>query len=248
MYWSLGMFASGSTWVFNVAFQLAPILHPARRPDPRFVKYPHQLGPLDDPALLPIIKSHDTDEALVPPLTRHAEAILISIRDPRDCVASLMLYQRLGFDLALAWTEDSARFCARFVTHPRALLLRYETSFIDDPATLDRIAAHCGGALTPADRERIFAATRRPSIEAQIAQLDTLPTAVRASPHDIFDPATQWHRHHAGRTGEIGRWRHALTPRQVAAIEQRMQDWMASFGYPAEVAPYRLTIGSLTTI
>jgi hypothetical protein len=36
-----------------------------------------------------------------------------------------------------------------------------------------------------------------------------------------------------------------LTPQQAAAVEQLMQDWMAAFGYRADVAPYKLTIGSM---
>ena len=50
---------------------------------------------------------------------------------------------------------------------------------------------------------------------------------------------SQWHRHHAGRSGEIGRWRRRLTAPQVVAIEQHLQDWMAAYGYPAEVAKHQ---------
>ncbi len=246
MLWCLGMYASGSTWVFNAALEVAAVVVPSTPVVGRFVTRQDELDFLDDPARLPVVKSHDTDEAAAGELARRADTVLVSIRDPRDCVTSLMLYQHYGFDLALATIERTARFCARFASHPNAVLLRYEAGFIDDIATLDLIATNFGSALPEADRARIFAATRRAAIEAFIAKLETLPTALRhEGSGDVVDTATQWHAHHADRTGEIGRWRKLLTRPQVAVIEQRLQDWMAAFGYRAEVAAYTLTIGSL---
>jgi hypothetical protein len=61
-----------------------------------------------------------------------------------------------------------------------------------------------------------------------------LPTAGRdARSGDVVDTNTQWHLHHAGRTGEIGRWRRLLPPDAVAVIEHRMDGWMRRFGYVA---------------
>jgi len=166
MLWCLGMYASGSTWAFNAAMKVAAVVVPRTPAVGRFVTRHDELDFLDDPMRLPIVKSHDTDAAAAAALASRADTLLASIRDPRDCITSLMLYQHYGFDLALATIERTARFCARFVSHPNAVLLRYEAGFIDDPATLDRIATSLGGSLTAVDRDRIFMATRRPAIEA----------------------------------------------------------------------------------
>jgi hypothetical protein len=40
---------------------------------------------------------------------------------------------------------------------------------------------------------------------------------------DRLDPQTHWHTHHAGRTGEIGRWRRELSPAQADAVVERLQ-------------------------
>ncbi len=247
MLWCLGMYASGSTWVFNAAMKVAAVVVPRTPAVGRFVTRHDELAFLDDATRLPVVKSHDTDEVAAVALASRANSLLVSIRDPRDCITSLMLYQHYGFDLALATIERTTRFCARFVSHPNAKLLRYETAFIDDPATLDRIATSLGGSLAAVDRDRIFTETRRPAIEAHIARLDALPSAVRHERSgDVVDMATLWHSHHAHRSGEIGRWRHMLTQRQIAVIEQDMRDWMATFGYAASAATYTLTVGSLT--
>ena len=249
MLWCLGMYASGSTWVFNVAMQVAAVVVPRTPAVGRFVMAGHELDFLDDPTSLPVVKSHDTDEAAASELARRADAVLVSIRDPRDCVTSLMLYQHYQFAAALAAVERTARFCARFAAHPKARLLRYEAGFIDDIATLDLIAASFGGELPATERARIFAGSRRPAIEAFIARLESLPTALRhEASGDVVDTATQWHTHHADRTGEVGRWRTMLTQHQVSAIERSMRDWMATFGYRTQAAPYALTIGSLSVV
>jgi hypothetical protein len=245
MLWCLGMYASGSTWLFNAAMMIGAAVAPTSRVVARYVDSADGLEFLNGQAGLAIIKTHDVEEAAVRILSGRADSILISIRDPRDCVTSLMIYQRYGLVRALETTERSARACACFAADPRAALLRYETGFIDDPATLDQIAVALGGTLSFADRTRIFADTRREAVEAHIAKLPELPTAVLdTASGDVVDTATQWHTHHANRSGEIGRWRHLLTLADVAIIEERLGDWMAAFGYQAEVTPYTRAVGS----
>jgi hypothetical protein len=240
MHWCLGIRGSGSTWVFNAVRTVALALTPDRPVLGSYIVTHADLSAPDGPTLesnehLVIVKSHETDEAAATELGEHAQAVWISIRDPRDCVASLLQYHGLAFDTALRDVERDARFCARFTTHPGARVLRYEAGFIDDPATLDLFAADFGGVLAAADRARIFAASRRSEIEAFIEQLDQLPTTVWPSPGNAVDTVTQWHNHHANRTGEIGRWRHTLTQLQAATVELRLGDWMSAFGYQAEL-------------
>lgn len=235
--WCLGMYASGSTWVFNVVLKTAAALVPEWPAVGRFITSRAELDFLDEPATTSVVKSHDTDSVAAEMLARRADAILVSLRDPRDCVTSLMLYQQHPFPDALDWTEAAARFCSRMTAHPRAVVLRYESGFINAPATLDQIAACFARPLAPADRARIFAETRRQAIEHLIARLETLPTALRdEASGDVVDLATQWHTHHANRTGEIGRWRHMLSRDQVAETERRLGDWMRALGYQPDHA------------
>jgi hypothetical protein len=239
MHWCLGMYASGSTWLFNVAMNIGAILMPEHPPVGRYITDMSELAPDEGAIGHVIVKTHDIDDTSAEALCRQSSSVLISIRDPRDCVSSLLLYQRYPLEAALKAVEASARCCAQFAGAPRALLLRYEDGFTEQPGTLDRIAATFAGHLSDAERARIFAANSRANVEARIATLGTLATAIhdRAS-GDIIDPATQWHRHHANRSGEVGRWRHLLTLADIAMIEQRFGDWMHRFGYAPEVAPH----------
>jgi hypothetical protein len=242
MIWCLGMYGSASTWVFNVALKIAE-----RSPGPP----PHGLYATTAAALdglprdrLAVVKTHDVDTAGTVRLGANASAILLSVRDPRDAVGSLMLYMRNPFPIALQRVADSARYVARWRTDPRVLLLRYEDGFADRPPTVAALAERMGRALAPADAAAIFAQTTRAAVDAQIAAMGTLATALRdPASGDVVDTATQWHTHHAGRTGEVGRWRRLLLPAQVQAIEARLGDWMDAFGYPREVPAVRVTVG-----
>jgi Sulfotransferase domain len=235
MVWSLGMYASGSTWLFNALLKLAETLAPDLPRVSRFVASMGDVGDLRAARRLLLVKSHETDLPAEAALTAVAQLVVISIRDPLDVVASMLLYQHREFAKALDLTEKSVLQCARLAGDPRALLLRYEAAFTDDPATLDRLAAKLGGALRPAERSRIFAATRRREVDRYIAGLPGRPgVLIHKESGDMLDPTTHWHTHHANRTGEVGRWRRTLTPPQVAEIRERLGAWMEANLYPPQ--------------
>jgi len=231
--WGLGMYASGSTWVFNVLLKLAETLAPDLPRENRFVSQSGDVGELRPGRRLLLVKSHETDAKAEAALATAAQFVAVSIRDPLDVVASAMLYQKRSFEESLDLAEKSALICARLAADKRALLLRYEAGFVDDPVTLDRLAARLGGALPVADRSRIFAATRRREIERYIAELLRKPgVLIHRESGDLLDPATHWHTRHANRTGEVGRWKRTLSPAQVTAVERQLAGWMAVNFYP----------------
>ncbi len=253
VFWCAGMYASGSTWAYNVMRALAAA-QAAGGVQARFANTATDLAGLGDTGRDHVIKTHDLPEDAAALLFAARPRLVATIRDPRDAVASLMTYQHYPFDLALQTIVRSARFVTAAAARGDALLLRYETGFPDDPATIDRIAARMGTRPDPALHAKVFADFRRDAVERFIGGLESLPQAHHdARSGDVFDPETQWHKHHAGRTGEVGRWRGTLTFGQPAAVEQALGDWMAQHGY--EKAPsfgatattgYSVSLGSMT--
>jgi hypothetical protein len=251
VHWCAGMYASGSTWAYNVMRALAAA--GGGQVKAGFANTPADLAGIGDGGDH-VIKTHDLPEEAAAMLFAQAPRIVATIRDPRDAVASLMTYQHYPFDLALATVARSARFVTAVAERAEALLLRYETGFPDDPATVARIAAAMGVDRDAAACAAIFAGLRRDAVERFIGGLDALPRAHRdARSGDVFDPNTQWHKHHAGRTGEVGRWRGKLVLGQPAAVEAALADWMERHGY--EKAPafggtfatsYSVSLGSMT--
>jgi len=231
--WCQGMFASGSTWLFNVALAVSGALEPRLPVRGRFVYGLRDADGLGAPGLRHVVKAHQAPGGLDQVAAR-SDAIIVTLRDPRDAVCSLMQYQGFSFYRALFNVRLAAEACYRLALSPQAVVLHYERGFVDDPATLDGIARHLGGAITPPVRDAIFADHRREAVEARIRGLAALPTAVTGRDGDLYDLATHWHGHHAGRSGETGRWRRLLYPAQAVGVETALGDWMACFGYRAE--------------
>jgi hypothetical protein len=203
-----------------------------------FVKRLTDIGRLPQPGHKYIVKSHEIDdERGVVILSERATTIIVTLRDPRDAVSSLMKYHHRDFEYSLSFVEKSARLCTRFSGDNRSLVFVYETGFIDDLTTLDRIAGTFYRPLARDDRARIFATSRRSAIEAFIAELPRRSTTLWAlkRPNHFVDPETQWNSYHAGRTGEVGRWRRVLTRAQALEIEHRLGDFMERFLYQSHV-------------
>lgn len=231
VFWCQGMFASGSTWLYNVALAVACDLDPRARVEGRFVFSKADAAGLDGGGVHHIVKAHQAKQG-VEAIAAGADAIIVTLRDPRDAVVSLMQYQGFSFNRALLNVRNAAEACLYLGMQPQAVVLHYETGFVDDPATIDGVARHMGGAISPQRRDEIFQATRRPNLEAFIARIEARPSAIVDRDGDVYDLATHWHKHHAGRTGETGRWRRLLYPAQVGGIETSLADWMETFGYP----------------
>jgi hypothetical protein len=233
--WCLGMYASGSTWLFNAARAVAALLYPEERVAGHFAENMKKLKTL--PAALNVVKTHDLGPTATGFLRKRAGPILVSVRDPRDAVTSMMQHMGHGFWQALQYVEASAQSAARLAGDGRACLFVYESGFTETADVFDQLAAALGGTLTMAQREGLYAATRREKIEEKISQLAALPTAWHNPvTDDLLDLDTQWHRHHAGRSGEVGRWRHRLPAQEAALIERRMTSFMRQFGYEGETS------------
>ncbi len=243
--WGLGMCASGSTWLFNVMLKLAESLAPGLPREGRFAEGEADVGDLRPARRLLVVKSHEIDAPTEVLLAEASDFIAMSIRDPLDVVASMMQYQKRIFEDALNLTVRTAELCARMATDKRTLLLRYESGFIDDPVTLDRLAIRLGRVLPVVERSRIFAATRRREIERYIAGMARRPDVlIHRENGDLLDPATHWHSHHANRTGEVGRWRWTLTPAQAREVQRQLRSWMEANLYPLDRVPGGVQSGS----
>ncbi len=221
------MYASASTWAFNVARQIHEQagMAPLRT---TFFSGKGDVAALAVPGNW-IVKSHEiTDEATVLGLAARATRILVTMRDPRDAVTSLMLYHGYSFAQALPLAIAATRLCAGFARDKRARLWHYESGFFKNPEMPAWLAAWLGVTLAPPAAAAIFAANQREAVEKHIAGLDRLPDVLtdRVS-GDRLDPRTHWHSHHAGRSGEMGRWRAGLAPEQAAEVEHALRDCYA---------------------
>lgn len=222
--WCLGMYASASTWTFNVARRI--LAKAPGTPAPSiFMANDATAIPQSNPGGLQLIKSHEIeDPKLVAELARRSARIIVTVRDPRDAVASMMAAQPThSFEHALDLVASSATLCRQFAADQRTFLLEYESRFFERPEIVMDIARHLARHVETSLARAIFDALTRTEVDKYIANLARLP-GVLENPQsgDLLDPVTHWHTHHAGRTGEIGKWRRVLSAAQIEHIERIM--------------------------
>jgi len=250
VFWCAGGYASGSTWAYNIMRAVAAVGFGGRVRTSRFAQNRADLAGIEDAAGLHVVKTYDVPADAAGLLLAQAPRVVVTVRDPRDAVTSLMRFQGDGFEKARKAVAKSNWFAARLVEKgTEALVLRFEDRFTEDAAGVMRIADYLGIALTPGAAAAIFAAHRREAVERFIAKLPGAPGTRPNGPEDWFDVATQWHRHHAGRDGEIGRWKRLLLPGQPNAIEAECGVFMDRFGYqraPLHQPGYALKMGGFT--
>jgi hypothetical protein len=217
------MYGSASTWLFNVVARVQA-LSQTGMPLSHFFSGGETFGHFGRENTVDLVKSHEiSDEATIVELALRARVIFITVRDPRDAVVSLMLARSHTFDRALHFVGQSARLCMEFSTDSRGRLFRYESEFFNGVQTVKLVASHLGYGITDEAAQHIFTATSRPEVEKYIANMHKKPGVLQDKlSGDLLDPQTQWHTHHAGRSGETGRWRHVLTPQQALEVEAKV--------------------------
>lgn len=225
-----GMFSSASTWAFNAAVGL---LRPNLRCGVGFVAdlKPQDVLPSVPAGTVQVIKTHGWGK----PgdfLDQHPGIrCIVTIRDPRDAVASLI--QRFGysFETAVDYAAWGADGIVAVAQRQNALLLRFETGFMDQLATLNAIADHLAISPSIETITRVFAELQPDAVSAAIAQAareGRFPQGL--PPGETADPVTQWHPRHIG-DREIGKYARILTTEQQGTAVARMAKYMAHFGY-----------------
>jgi hypothetical protein len=158
----------------------------------------------------------------------------VTVRDPRDCVFSLM--GRFGSGFAVS-VRAIANDCQHAVACADAgnPVLRYENRFFDDPATVRVLARHLDVAVSDSVADAIFDRYRTDAVRTFAAAVSSLPPERRSGDGKpmLFDLVTQIHRTHIG-DARVGKWRERLDPQQRAEITRPFVPFLARFGYPAD--------------
>lgn len=234
---AVGVRGSASTWAFNVARELMETALGAAAVMPCFANTPDDLAVAGAAgAACVVCKTHGI--AGLDRLARQDGArVIVTVRDPRDAVLSLI--ERFGTPppVALRGVAESCNAvltcAAPDCTAQHWPVLRYEDGFFGRPETVALLARHLGVAAAAADVARIFAAWRTEAVRAFAATVPTLPAErlVDDGGTFCFDRLTQVHRTHIG-DGRVGKWRERFAPTAQAELGRVFAPFLARFGYP----------------
>ncbi len=225
-----GLYGSGSTWAYNVIrllLQNAPSLTPVH------AGFADALAELPEPEGHPgsiVIKTHCPDRAMRIFARATAAPVVMTVRDPRDAITSMM--QRFG--VSCAEMRDgliaSAHLLLGLAAYRPALVLRYEDGFSRSEDTVKGIAAFLGLRASAEQIARIAAALTPERVVADIAAL-VASGGFGATPNALAaDPVTQWHPGHVG-DGRVGKWREVLTEAEAAALMADCAAYCRAFRY-----------------
>ena len=226
-----GLYGSGSTWVFNVAAEIERLTAPG-------LKIAAVYGETLDEKLereaagadVIVLKTHMPDAAMRIAATQTGSPAIVSIRDPRDGVASLMQRFSFSFDDAAQMVEKSCAALLRLVPVCRPLILRYEDRFTTGSGGIEKIAAHLGRELSDGEMATLARRLSSETVAAFVADLsasgyfDDRPFGFQCH------PPTQWHPNHVG-DGLVGKYASVLSEAELADVCVRTAEFRARFGY-----------------
>lgn len=230
---NMGLLSSASTWVSNIVRKLM-----AEYTDKQLLigfadsltTFPNYNGQSDVNLLM---KVHSPAKDLVILSATNASRTILTLRDPRDCIASLMQRFSRSFEQAYADTAISlAHLDSVSIEH--ALLLRYEDRFFEKTETIVEIAKFLGLRCTPEFAAQL---AEQFSVEAVKKLTDNIPNmpakTIRQRVDSIVHKSTGFHSNHITDT-RSGKFRELLTPQQIHHIDATLGPSFARFGYVSE--------------
>ena len=220
-----GLHSSGSTWMFNLAREIC-------RTQAVDFESCHQESDANLPwhALgwqLIVVKSHAPELGFRSLIANSDEPAVITVREPRDAVASLMQRFATTFAEALEAVITSAGSLVALSRLRKLPIFRYESRFVGDAETFDRIAALLRTNPSTDDREAILAMLEPESVKKAIRGLEAAGTI---QGEEIWDRTTQWHANHVG-DGRVGKFANVLTPEQQYETLKQTREFCDCFGY-----------------
>jgi hypothetical protein len=234
-----GLKSSGSTWLYNVAIELCRAnararRNPRRRVVPFYAETVEQFPPGSERAGLLVVKTHIPSASLIF-LTRFTGGtVFLTVREPRDSVASLM--QRFGhrFEPCVKEVSAGAERMVELVRVARPLVMRYEDRFFERPETIPRIADRLGLPVEKATSDRIFRKLSAEQVRKTITALTSRGIFGTRPDPDRFDPSTHWHPRHVG-DGKTGKYAETLTAKMQRAVLESMREYCVVFGYETAI-------------
>jgi|GEM_PF-2402164 len=236
----VGLYGSASTWLYNACrrvlacdsreLRIASFF--SDRPLSEDGGTPGAPSPFATPGWdAAVVKMHEGSAEALELINSEGVQVLITIRDPRDCLISVM--DRFGwrFETALDRIEASLRLVDRVLQVPGALILRYEEGFMREVGTLQRIARCLARDLDEETSSRLFAELTPARIDGLTRDYSANDETLGTNPAGrLFHRISHWHQGHCG-DGAIGKWRYSLRPAQEALVRARIWREITRLGY-----------------
>jgi hypothetical protein len=244
-----GAKSSASTWLFNVVAEImrgheaaAHLSYMRNDYDAwrgcktvrQFYADSPDVFPRFDPSSEALVVQSQRPSALLCALAVEAAApVVMTIREPRDAVASLM--KRFGYSFAGAFRAVSggATRMLELFRGSAPLVMRFEDRFYDRAATISSVAEFLQIDLPVTFIRHIHDSLTPDQVRRKIEMLETRGAFGSAARAVAYDPETRWRPGHIGDTA-IGQHAEILSREEQLLVLRATADYCRTFGYPAE--------------
>jgi hypothetical protein len=230
-----GMLRSGSTWSYNVCRLMAQV---SAGKDPIWGGYltleqTEQFLHSNSGAVpgLTVIKTHGVGPLAQQALKRGLAKAVCTYRDPRDCVASMMMFANEPFNVAVQRVSAGLEMLESYTRWEQTLFIRYEEMLGDRLAQVRKIAAHLEMVFEERVIRRIDERTGIEHSKEICQQLRQRPDGqiMKLMNHRV-DPETWLHDNHI-QDGRAGRWKNEMSVDQIHALQRTYGPWLDRMGY-----------------
>jgi hypothetical protein len=239
---STGMLRSGSTWAFNVCRLMAQV---GAGKSPIWCGYltleqTEEFLASNNGVVpgLTVIKTHGVGPLAQRTITKGMATAVCTYRDPRDCVASMMMFAGEPFDVAVERVRAGLEMLDAYTRRGQTLFIRYEDMIADRLAQVRKIAAHLELVLDDRVLRRIDQLTGIEHSKEICRQLSDRPQdqIISAMNHRV-DPETWLHDNHI-QSGQAGRWKNEMSEDQIDVLERAYGPWLDRLGYMEPDSPH----------
>lgn len=181
-----------------------------------------------------VIKAHQIGPVALAAIRAGEAKAVCTFRDPRDCVASDIVFLGQGLDASVRRTAFTLEFLQYFQMTDHILLLRYENMMSNRLREIRRIAEHLGISVDDAVVNRVDAETNIEATKKRCKDLRMRPAnqVLHIAAHRV-DPATHLHENHIS-NAMIGRWKTELSPEQGCWLTEYFSSWLINLGYETQ--------------
>lgn len=251
-----GMKSSGSTWLYNVVFEIVKAglrQKLAKRSTACKTKIVQFYGdrvsdfpPNAASAFHIVVKTHLPDSSLDFLMRFSSARMFLTVREPRDAIASLMERFHHPFEGSLGDIGKGSVRIAHLRHAYNPPVFRYEDGFFDRRETVAAIARMLNVPLSKAEIGRIFERHTKAAVRRRIVHLTSKGFFGEHASPDDFHPRSHWHPGHIG-TGTVGKFAAILSISQQRSVLAATAKYCRAFGYedhflraPRERSPKRL--------
>ena len=244
-----GAKSSASTWLFNVVAEILrhradadaasyERIESAGRREGENVKQfyadsPNGFPNYDEHADTLVIQTQRPSSSLCALALEAGFPVVMTIREPRDAIASLM--KRFGYSFSSAFKAVATGNApmVQLFRHASPLVLRFEDRFYDREVTIAAVARFLGVELPPPLLSEVFGGLTRDAVSRKIEEMRQSGAFGTSSNPVLHDVQTRWQLHHVGDIA-IGEHARLLTREQQLLVLGATQEYCSTFGYPLE--------------